>query len=210
MQHTQDRCPLHNKASNIMIKFTYCVFLILMISSCVGSTKKVGNVDLIFYTYFTNPKETYDSLITDFTRSGLVDSIKIIGRPITVPSLDIQIDTAAAHRYGILLETLKEKIDMLHQLASPDELSEQFVINKSGQKIPVPAFLEVYIKPEQYKPKIFIPKPEVYHYKDQRAVKMEIYCKRKNEKKLIEFIQSRVPDYSGEFVDEAWRFEFIQ
>ncbi len=187
-----------------MNKLIYYILLIPLISACVCGTK-MSNIGLIFYMDFVNPQKTYDSLVNDYMLSGLTDSIKIIGCPIMVSSLDIQIDTQAVKEYGISFETLKDKVGSINKLKTFYELSEQYVINESGQKIPFGAFSKIYVKPEYYKPGIFIPEPEVYYFNNRRAVKMELYCKRKNEKELIESIKSRIPDYSDKYVNTEWQ-----
>ena len=187
-----------------MIRLIYYTFLIPLISACVGGAK-MSNIGLIFYTDFVNPQKTYDSLVNDFMLTGLADSIKIIGRPVTVSCLDIRIDTPVVKEYGISLEKLKDKVESINKLKTLDELSEQYVISESGQKIPFGAFSKIYVKPGYYKPGIFIPEPEVYYFNNRRVVKMELYCKRKNEKELIELIKNRIPDHSDKYVNPEWQ-----
>ncbi|MER3375442.1 MAG: hypothetical protein RIM83_12465 [Allomuricauda sp.] len=169
-------------------------------------------MDLIIYTDFLNPKQRYDSIINDFMQSKFVDSVKIIGMPITEPSLNIQIDTEAVRRNKISLDTLNKHIEDIvgNELKSLDELLNHFVINKSGHKIPLRTLAKAYHKAEYYKPKIFLPKPDSFHYQNTRAIKMELYTSKKDKKDLIELIMTVIPDNSNNFNTEQWKFEIIE
>ena len=136
-----------------MIRIILYAILFLLINACV-SHKKAKIINVIVKGHFVNPQQTYDTLITDFTKSQLIDSLKIIGRPIQVPTLKIEIDTLAVNRYEISLSEINKKIKTLNQLTKNRILNEA-IINKTGQKIPLSAFSEIYFVAEYYKPDFF-------------------------------------------------------
>ena len=194
-----------------MGRFIWYTLLIVLVSSCV-SKSKLRSVDLIIYTEFFNPQETYDSLTNDFMESGLVDSVKIIGMPIELPTLDIQIDTMAVRRYEISFDTLNNCIENIKNngVKVSNGLLNHPLVNESGQRIPLSAVSKVYYQLEYYKPQIFMPEPVVFYYKNAHAVKVELYSIKKHEKNLIELIMNRVPDYSGNFISGQWEFEVLK
>ncbi|TSE06345.1 MULTISPECIES: hypothetical protein [Aquimarina] len=168
-------------------------------------------MDIIIYTDFLNPQQTYDQIRNNMMQTGLIDSLKIIGRPITVSSLDIQIDSVAVQQLEISVEDLENKIEAIYtSKISPSDVMHQSINNNSGKKIPISAFSKIMIKPINYEPKIFIPLPEVYYHEDKKAVKIECYHKKKNRKKLLEFIQKTMPKYADEFSLLKIDFEIIQ
>ncbi|MBN1181084.1 MAG: hypothetical protein JXB49_02275 [Bacteroidales bacterium] len=157
-----------------------------------------------------NPQKTYDSLRNDFTNSGLIDSLKIIGRPITVSSIHFHIDTSIIKKYNVSIGNVKEQIAVMDKSTTLNELMDQFIINDSGQKVPIHTFIEFKLMSEYYEPEIYVPNPEVYYYHDKKAVKIELYCKKENEKKLIEFVSRNISDYSHRYNNEYWSWEVVK
>ncbi|MCP4179852.1 MAG: hypothetical protein GY756_18990 [bacterium] len=185
-----------------MIKFAFFTLLILSLNINCNSDKSTV-VSLIDYTSYVEPSKTYDSMRKDYTRSGLTDSLKIIGHAIFEPVIKFRIDTLLVNRYGVSLEKLQEKIATFKKLKSIKEIENERIITDSGAEIPITAIISIHYTSGHYKPEIFLPKPERYKYKGRRAVIIEIYFKKKNQKKLIEFIKSNFHKYS-----DSYTFDF--
>ncbi len=187
-----------------MIRFIYYTILFLSINSCANG-QKTETLEIIIYNKFVDPQKEFDALIEDFMATRLVDSLKILGRPIKTPSIKFEIDTLRATQLGISLNLAEENLKNIYQLKNTDEILNQSIVNESGQKIPISLFCKIYMKWEYYKPKIFIPNPEIYNYKDRSVVKIEFYLKNNNKKRLIEFINSYI--HSGPI--NKWEIEII-
>jgi hypothetical protein len=114
------------------------------------------------------------------------------------------------NQYRISYEKLQDRITAIDKSKSINELEELFVINDYGQEVPIMAFAEIYVKPEYYEPEIFVPKLESYNYQGRRAVKIELYCKKKNEKELIDFIKKIIQTYSHNFMHDYWKYEIVK
>lgn len=194
-----------------MIRAVYFILLVLLISSCADNNM-LKKVDLIIYTGFSNPKDTYNSLLERFMQSGLVDSIKIIGMPIEELFMDVQTDTTAVRRYEVSLDTLNNQIELTQNIelktVDEDSLNDLTVI-ESGQEVQIDAIAQFNLKPAYYKPGIFVPKPEVFYYKNRKAVKMELYCIKKHEKEVIKLIENKIRDYSATFMNNRWEYEIV-
>lgn len=193
-----------------MKRLMYATVLPLLISSCAGSST-LSNVDAIVYTDFTHPKETYDSLRMDFLQSNLVDSIKIIGYPIQEQVIDIQLDTARALQLGLSLEAIKDTLEIARSKLDTEVLKGSITFrNNLGQEIPLSAFSKIMLVLEYYEPNVYIPSPEIFFFEDKRAIKMVFYCKKRDQKKLIELISSKLYDYSHNFIHSEWKFEVVK
>jgi hypothetical protein len=190
-----------------MVKHSYFIILILLLVSDYTNAQS-DTVNLIVYTYFVNPQATYDSICKDFTQSGLVDSLKIIGRPILVPAIVFKIDTLRVKMCGISMAELQGKIKRIDKLKPLKELEKQLVIaDASGRQIRFETFTSICFQAEYYRPEIYLPKPESFKYHGIIAVKIEFYCKNANKKKLVELIKSNIHRYSD---FEIVKFEIIQ
>ncbi|SEL99736.1 hypothetical protein SAMN04487910_3852 [Aquimarina amphilecti] len=183
-----------------MIKIIYYTIFLLLIDSCSAYQKK-ETLEIIVSNKFLNPQKEYDVLIDDFTATDLIDSLKIIGRPIKIPSLQYKIDTLRAVKLGIQLNVLEENFKKINQLKNIDDILRQNIINESGQKIPISSICKIYKTFEYYKPNVFIPKPEIYNYKNDTVVKIEFYLKNGNRKKLIKF--------SKKYLNNKWNIEIL-
>lgn len=147
-------------------------------------------LEVIVYNKFFNPQKEYDALIEDFTATSLIDSLKIIGRPIEIPSIKFEIDTSRVIEVGIPFNVIDEQLKKWSQLNDINEISNQVVTNEPGQKIPLSFICKFYIKAEYYKPEVFIPTPKAFDHEGFSVVKIEFYLKSKDKKKLIEFIKN--------------------
>ncbi len=193
--------------TNYINKLVCFIVIALLVFSC--TTPKQAVVNLIVYTDFVNPKSTYDSLVKDINQLELVDSIKIIGRPLSVSAIEIQIDTLRANKYGVSIEEIKNKTGIVNENRSQlSELMNSYILAKTGESIPVSAVATYYFVMKNYKPQIFIPRTEGYKHKDRRAVKVELYCKRNKEYEAIKFLTDSISNYSDVFGWEYQRIEY--
>ncbi len=192
-----------------MSKLFHSILLLFIISSCSGTTPS-RTVNIIIYTNFINPKKTYEALNNEFLKSNLIDSLKVIGLPIFVGSYEILLDTVAIEQHNISLENLEVRLQKLRDSISGNVLSKQVITNESGKQIPLSAFAKIHLKSGYYKPEQFVPEPKVFYYQDKRAVKLELYCSKKNKKQLIEFIKNILPEYSKDFIEPQWQFEIVK
>jgi len=181
-----------------MIRRLARYFIIILLTEVYFSCASLnGQLSLIIYTDFMNPKSTYDSLRKDIMFTGLVDSIIIIGIPIVIPVFSIQIDSLKTNQFGISYDDIYDKIKESAIVSNSfNELQNIYMKTKSDQKIPISAFVSFYTSQDYYKPEIFKPKPESFYYQGIKAVKIEFYYEKRNEKALNEYIKSNIDDYS--------------
>lgn len=161
---------------------------------------------LIVYTHPVNPKATFDSLRLDIMQTTWVDSIDIIGRPLTESKLLIEFDSLKGQRYGIhktdFNKQLKEKLPLDDLKRADRLLNSKFKVG-GGREVPLSALAEVRSTWDFYLPHIYIPEPKTFTYDEKEAVKVILYGGMKNEQKLREFINKRMPQYFyyPEFLD---------
>jgi hypothetical protein len=176
-----------------------------------SSSDQPAIVNIIVYEDFADPKKTYDSLVQDFNESELVDSIKIIGRPVSVPVVKFKFDTLRVERYGVDFKEIDSLVKTLsHKSFDIDKLNNMLVDGYDGVKIPISAISDIILEQEHYRPEIFLPTPECFKFKNECVVKVELFCKRKNMRKLINFIQENIPKYTTGFTNENWRYEIVK
>lgn len=192
-----------------MIRLLLYTVMMVVITSCVSSSK-IRSLDLILYDDFSNPKDTYDSLRIDLMELGLVDSLKIIGRPIRENVIEIRLDTLRLLTLDFSLEVVEDEIIKIDNYKKNLNIADYTIANKSGREIPISEFSQMYIESNYYKPEIFITEPAVFFYNNSKVVKIELYCKKRNEKELTKFIMSTIPNYSYDFSNRDWRFEIVK
>lgn len=178
-----------------------CRFIIIFLAEvCLSFSSLNGQLSLIIYTDFINPKSTYDSLRKDIMLTGLADSLAIIGMPIMVPTIDIKIDSIKATQLGISPNDIYNKInESTSEINSLIEIQNMYIKNKSDQMIPIANIVSLYSSLDYYMPEIFKPSPDTFCYLGIRAVKIELYCQKKNKKKLGEYIRDHIDDYADGF-----------
>ena len=173
------------------------LFLILFILPNLYSQSKSDNISLIISTDFVNPRSTYDSIITNIIKTGFADSIKVFGRPLQESRLSIEIDTVRADLFKVPLELLYDKIlRKTDSIKNIQEFNRLLIENRDGNKIPLSSFVSLVRTQDYYKPEIFIPEPEVFYYRGNRAVKIEIYPGRGYKDKLIKFIENNLQSHA--------------
>ncbi|NJO87573.1 MAG: hypothetical protein HC831_00380 [Chloroflexia bacterium] len=176
-----------------------------------SSGNDTGIVNLIVFDDFVDPMKTYDSLVQDFKNSGLIDSVKIEGRPISVPVIKFKIDTFRVERYGVKLTEIDSLIKNLSDLNfNPNDVAHLLVSGFNSEKIPMAAISEVILEKEYYKPDIFTPTPDCFKFQNECVVKVELFCTKKNMKKLIKFINENMQQYTTDFTNETWKYEIIK
>jgi hypothetical protein len=174
--------------------------LIFLAEIFLSGSSLNGQLNLIIYTDFINPKSTYDSLRKDIMLTGLADSITITGMPIMVPAIYIQIDTTKANLLGIAPDDIYDKIEKSDKDNNfINELQKMYIKNKSGQMIPIANIISIHYSLDYYMPEVFKPSPDTFCYQGIRAVKVELYCQKRNEKKLGEYIKGHIDDYADGF-----------
>jgi hypothetical protein len=105
-----------------------------------SSSDQPAIVNIIVYEDFADQKKTYDSLVQDFNESELVDSIKIIGRPVSVPVVKFKFDTLRVERYGVDFKEIDSLVKTLsHKSFDIDKLNNMLVDGYDGVKIPISA-----------------------------------------------------------------------
>lgn len=159
------------KTTLIIISFLFCITLAAQ-----------PGLKLVIYDDFVDPLETYETLIEKFNGTNLVDSIRIIGLPIYEPVLKFKIDSQVVELYDILYTTIEQALSKNY--SSETELMNYMVINKSGNEIPLSAIGTLNATKENYKPDIFIPRPETYTHNGVKCVRIEFFCKKKDRQML--------------------------
>jgi hypothetical protein len=167
----------------IRCKITLYAAFFILFSSC-----NVGHriVNLVVYTPFTNPQKKYDSIIGEISKTGLSDSIHVIGRPILISALYVEVDSQKAEMFDISVDSVYALFR--HGLRNPktfDSLQNIYINSKGGKKIPVTAIASFHLIPEYYRPEIYFTHPETYTYKERDAVKIIIYTKPGQSGKMI-------------------------
>jgi len=170
----------------------------------------MGIVNIIIYDDFVNPKHTYDLIVGDFIKSEFIDSIKIVGKPLFTEEINFKIDTARVHRYGIQLNDLVELLDSIKKQSLPENFENHNIQLIGDRQIPVSAVSIMHLELKPYKPKIFLPEPKCYKFKNECVVKVELYCKKQSRKKIIEYIQASMNKYTTAFINEMWRYEIVK
>ncbi len=192
----------------------YKVVILFLFSVLIGfcsSTNQQGLVNIILYGNFVEPQKTYDSLIYDFTATELVDSIKITGKPLLVPVINFNIDTIRAEKYGMDVKKIQELTkNISYENFNENRLNNLFISNLDGKKIPITAVTEVVLNRQYYKPEMYQPVPECYKYNGECVAKIELFCQKKNVKKLAKFALENMKKYAAHFAIENWRFEIIK
>ncbi|MBW1294999.1 hypothetical protein [Aquimarina litoralis] len=187
-----------------MTRISYFIIFFLTFNSC-ASYQKNEILELIVRNEFLDPPKAYDMLIEDFVKTGLIDSLKIIGRPISIPKLEFEIDTLRIHQMGISMSLIQENLKKIDPSKGIDEIIHQYITTESGQEIPLSAVCKAYLKAGYYKPEIFASIPETYYYKDEKVVKIVFYPKKDNTKRLIEFTN----EYFNMGANKKWDIEII-
>jgi len=192
-----------------MLRNLYCCTLFVLVIGCTAISQP-KNVTLIVYTDFIDPQKTYDTLINNFTQSGLVDSLKITGRPIFINTLRFDIDTLKVNHFGISIADVQDKISKTTKSHANRELMEEFIKTDGNENIPISSLVKVYSISDYYKPELFLPEPNVYYYNDKRCVKVQFYCQPRSKKRLTKFINSYLSNYSGSYAEESITWEFLK
>ncbi len=178
----------------MILKSAWYIFLLLTFIACSSQTH---TVNLVIYSNFADPKEAYDSLRNDFTQSGIIDHLRIIGSPIIEPFIDMKIDTFRVNHYGIPYE---EMMDTLTKAANNsdniDEILRSSVKTQTGETVPVSAFVTFEMTKGYYEPGIFIPEPEIFYYKGREAVNIQLFTTKKNQKAMIKYIRKNMDNYA--------------
>jgi len=194
----------------MMIRVLQILFFLTIFASC-ASRAGANKLGIIIYTDFLYPNERFENLIADLQNTGLLDSIKVIGWPVDEGVLEFEVDSSAAKYYGIAFETLERVIDSAESLPSAMQIDHLFVENESGKQVPLSVVAATYYKQVDYKPEIFLREPEVFYYENEEAVKIELFCNRKNKKKLFRLMGDLFFEESGRCVyGRQWRVEFLK
>ncbi len=183
-------------------------FVVTILKGC-STQKSAKQVSVIIYSDFFYPQKNYDSLITDFLESNMIDSVKAVGAPIKKHRWIFQIDSLVAFQYGLEIEELDKKIASIRG-KSIEEIHRATLVNKSGQTIPLSAVSRVYGKSYYYRPKVYLPEPSSFKYKDRKAVKIQLYTRKGNKKKLREFISKRTLRFFHKSKSTLGEFEIIK
>ncbi len=183
----------------------------MVFSGFCSSDDQPAIVNIIVYGDFVEPMKTYDSLVQDFNKSELTDSIKIVGRPISVPAIKFKIDTLRVKKYGVEFKELDSLIKNISDTNFDINKSNSLLLSgHNGAKIPLSALSEVILQQEYYKPEIFIPTPACFSFKNECVAKVELFCRKKNMKKLITFIQENMQKYTADFANKTWSYEIVK
>lgn len=190
-------------------KLLFYFILPFILNSCI-TTERSGLVNLIIYDDFINPKTSYDLIVDDFLNSGLIDSIKVEGRPIFTNSINFKIDTTLVSRYGIEIVKLDTFLNKIKKNVPLENIQHQLFNLKDGAKIPISAVCEIYLESVPHRPEIFLTKTDCYKFNNECVVKVVLYCNNRNKNKTVKFIQNNMHKYTDGFTTELWRYEIIK
>ncbi|MEM6813789.1 MAG: hypothetical protein AAF600_05275 [Bacteroidota bacterium] len=195
-------------SSTILTRIVWLILAAIILNAC-GIQKTANEVNVIVYNNFFYSQKNYDSITAEFLKSDLVDSLKIVGRPIKKSYLTFQIDTLAVTRYGVAMEVLDKKIDSIRG-KSIEEVQQARVSNKSGQRIPLSAISKIYASWDYYRPDIYLPEPSSFEYQDRKAIKIKLYTKKRNTRKLRAFASKKVMEFLNTARASHYEFEILK
>lgn len=180
-------------SSTILTRIVWLILAVTILNAC-GTQKTANEVNVIVYNNFFYSQKNYDSITAEFLKSDLVDSLHFVGLPIKKSLFAFQIDTMAITRYGIAMEVLDKKIDSIRE-KSIEEISQAWVASKSGQRVPLSVISKVYATWDYYRPDIYLPEPSSFKYQDRKAIKIKLYTKKRNTRKLRAFASKKVMEF---------------
>ncbi len=186
-------CIFYGLSTGPLIRIVRLVLAATILNAC-GTQKIAKEVNVIVYSDFFYSQKNYDSITTEFLKSDLVDNLQIVGRPIKKSYLTFQIDTMAITRYDLAIEAVDKKIDSIRE-KSIEEISQAWVTSKSGQRIPLSVISKVYATWNYYRPDIYLPEPSSFKYQDRKAIKIKLYTKKRNTRKLRAFASKKVMEF---------------
>lgn len=154
-------------------------------------------VNLIVYTPFTDPQKNYDAIIGEISKTGLSDSIHVIGRPIHISTLYFEVDSQKANKLGISVDSVYALFTPeLKKTKSYENLRDLYLNSQDGNKIPVSAIASIHLISDYYKPEVYFTRPETYTYNQRNAVKLVIYTKPGQSRKIIQELKFIMQKYS--------------
>jgi hypothetical protein len=173
-------------------------------------------INLILFSDFTNPPMTISALKDDIVNTGFIDSIRIVGCPIHATVVTLRIDTLRAIQFGFDINTLGELIaDSPDASKCSNDLAKLLIKNTKGDKVPASGFASLYLTAGFKDKDIFLPGPEVFYYKNQRAILLELHYDPVSKKKLVEHIKRTIDavvsnnDPSGSISTQGVEYELI-
>ncbi len=153
-------------------------------------------VSLIVYNHFPDPVSVFDTLISNLSESGLIDSIKIIGMPVNKPELIIDINNELATKYGVSTDSILELITPeLKKIKNMDMFHKLSVLSANGERIPVLALIKLSVVSQPYKPGTFLREPEQFFYDGNTAIKVILYTNRGRFKKVAAYLHILMKKY---------------
>ncbi len=175
----------------------YIGIIIIIFSNLLNglSQSKANVIHLLIYHDFIKPAEIYKSLRHDIIFTNYVDSIKIIGCPVKVPVIDVEIDTARAILFGFNIKEISNQIsDSLKYLSNKDDIMNK-KIGYDTLLMPISNIASFHYKLGYQEPDVFLPQPDIYYYNNKRAVRLDLYYKTDDKKKLIQYIRENIDNY---------------
>ncbi|QCE40687.1 hypothetical protein [Psychroserpens sp. NJDZ02] len=169
-----------------MIKIIYSTIFLLLFNSCASQESK--KMEFINYDiHEPTPNYNYVSLTNNLLNTNLIDSLKVIGRPLTKKAVKFEVDTLRVNKLNVSLTKLSDKIKKYD--LNKDRFEDMSIENQDGQEVPLGAILTLTRFIDYDKPKIFIPEPRYFLHKGEGAVKFEIFYKKNVEVELHKIIK---------------------
>ena len=193
-----------------MNKTTILLLSFCLITSFCKSGNQLGIVNIIIYGDIV-PEKNFDSLIYEFTETGLLDSVQVSGWPILIPKLTIEIDTLRAEHLGLNIDEIDKQIKTIsYDTLKTTKIDHLYFYSSKGRKIPLNIIADFLLSNQSYKPEIYKPAPSCFWYKRECVVKIELFCKKGNSKKLAKYALRKMQEYASTTFIGNWRFEIIK